>query len=339
MPDDAMIDKDTLMMQTLYWWGVPTLFRCPHEPDPARCDIALVGVPHSTGNGSTERDQHLGPRAVRDVSASGRRPHGRYMLDPWKTVRIADLGDVPFPEANNNERCIERINAFYRRIDEAGAFPVSVGGDHSITGGILEAIAGPGAKTTKGEKAVLVHFDAHTDVYEKIDHFLGAKKSAAHWASYLARNGHVDPTHSLQIGIRGHVRTLDWLRPSYDLGYEVITMDRYEEIGHDACVKLIHERVGDRPIYITFDLDCLDPTVAPGVANIEPAFTGFTMSQAVRLIQSLQGFNIIGGDVACLMPTKDNPNKITALVASSIMFEILCLIADRLRKEGKGRTQ
>jgi guanidinopropionase len=104
-------------------------------------------------------------------------------------------------------------------------------------------------------------------------------------------------------------------------------------------VEIIRERVGNLPIYVTFDLDCLDPTVAPAVANIEPAFTGFTMSQAVRLIQSLQGLNIIGGDVACLMPTKDSPNKITALVASSIMFEILCLIADRLRTEGKARTQ
>lgn len=329
-----MEKNDALMMQTLYWWGVPTLFRCPQESDPANCDIALVGVPHSTGNGSTERDQHLGPRAVRDVSATSRRPHARYMLDPWTAARVGDLGDVPFPEANNNERCIERITDFFRRIDRAGAYPVSIGGDHSMTGGILQGIAQPDSRITGGEKPVLVHFDAHTDAYEKIDHFLGAKKSAAHWASYLVRNGLVDASHSVQIGIRGHVRTLDWLRPSYDLGYEVITMDRYEEIGHDACAKIILDRVGDRPIYVTFDLDCLDPTVAPGVANIEAAYTGFSMSQAVRLIQGLHGRKVIGGAVACLMPTKDNPNKITSLVASSIMFEIICLIADRLKKDG-----
>ncbi|MEO1458856.1 MAG: arginase family protein, partial [Pseudomonadota bacterium] len=92
---------DALMMRGLYWWGVPTLFACPHIEDPAGCDIALVGIPHSTGNGTTERDQHLGPRAVRNVSALQRRVHMGFGLDPWEAVRVADLGDVPLPEAND----------------------------------------------------------------------------------------------------------------------------------------------------------------------------------------------------------------------------------------------
>lgn len=116
------------MMDGLYWWGVPTLFRCPHNPDPAQCDIGLVGVPHSTGNGTTERDQHLGPRAVRNVSALGRRVHMKFNIDPWRRCRISDLGDVPLPEANNNERCIEHITQFYRTIDAAAVKPVSIGG-------------------------------------------------------------------------------------------------------------------------------------------------------------------------------------------------------------------
>ena len=92
-----MGDKhDRSMMENLYWWGVPTLFRAPHEAA-AGADIALVGVPHSTGNGTTERDQHLGPRAVRNVSALQRRAHGGFQLDPWEAAKIVDVGDVPFP--------------------------------------------------------------------------------------------------------------------------------------------------------------------------------------------------------------------------------------------------
>ena len=101
------------MMDNLYWWGIPTLFRCPNE-EPEDKDIALVGVPHSTGNGTTERDQHLGPRALRNVSALGRRFHNEFNLDPWGKAKIADVGDVPFPQANNNEHCIEQITNFYR---------------------------------------------------------------------------------------------------------------------------------------------------------------------------------------------------------------------------------
>ncbi|MEE9587007.1 MAG: arginase family protein [Hyphomicrobiaceae bacterium] len=319
------------MMDSLYWWGVPTLFNCPHEPDPSQCDIALVGVPHSTGNGTTERDQHLGPRAVRNISKLARRVHMKYGFSPWESARIHDLGDVPLPEANDNEACIERITGFFKRIDAAMARPVAIGGDHSITGGILQGIAGPDARLTGGKKAALLHLDAHTDVYEHLDHFLGARKSAAHWGSYLVRNGHVDASKSVQIGLRGNPRTLDWLQPSIDLGYEVVTMERFHELGLARCIELIQACIGDAPLYITFDLDCLDPTVAPAVSNLEAGEEGFRMNDAVALLQSVRGANIIGGDVVCLMPTKDQPNNITAMVASSIMFEIVSLIADMAR--------
>ena len=326
-------DEDKIMMETLYWWGIPTLFRCKNDPDPKNCDIALVGVPHSTGNGTTERDQHLGPRAVRNISAMLRRSHLQYGIDPWKENKIHDLGDVPFPEANDNEKCIERISSFYDHIEKAEKPVVSIGGDHSITGGIVQSLAKKNSKLTKGKKITLVHFDAHTDCYEKLDHFLGAKKSAAHWASYLVKQGNVDPSTSTQIGIRGNPRTLDWLQASYDIGYQVITMEEYKELGHEKCSKMILDRVGDNPIYVTFDLDCLDATVAPGVANIESAFRGFNIDEARKLIQSLKGKNVIGGDVACLMPTKDSPNQITSMVAASIMFEIICLIILNIKKK------
>ena len=317
----------TSMMENLYWWGIPSLFRAPIHETPVGLDIALVGVPHSTGNGTTERDQHLGPRAVRHVSANMRRAHMRYGFYPLETGVIGDVGDVPLPEANNNEACIRDITAFYRKIDAAGARPVSIGGDHSVTGGILRAISGTKAKTTKGQKVALLHLDAHTDTFEGLDHFLGAKDSAAHWASYLVHEGCVDASRSLQIGLRGNARRLDWLEPSHRLGYNVITMDQYRAMAlDDVCMK-IREVIGDMPVYITFDLDCLDATVAPGVSNIEPGVAGFGIDEAIRLIQSVKGLNVIGGDVVCLMPTKDSPNNITSMVAGAVAYEILSQIA------------
>lgn len=316
---------DDSMMNNLYWWGIPTMFRCPHE-NVDGADIALVGVPHSTGNGTTERDQHLGPRAIRNVSALQRRVHGEFRIDPWETARIVDAGDVPFPRANDNEHCIEQITAFYKDIDDAGAKPVSIGGDHSITGGIIQAL-GKG-QLTKGEPVCFLHLDAHTDVFTTVDHFLGAKKSAAHWGAYLVDQGLVDPTHSMQIGLRGHPRTLDWLQPSYDYGYNVVTMAEYRQRGAAEVIAQIKETLAGRPVYITFDLDCLDPTIAPAVANIEPGVTGFSMDEAVALIRSVRGMNIIGGDVVCIMPTKDHPNQITAMSAAAIMFEMISMIAE-----------
>ncbi len=112
-------------------------------------------------------------------------------------------------------------------------------------------------------------------------------------------------------------------------GYEVITMARYHELGLPACLRLIQETIGDGPVYITFDLGSLDPTVAPAVSNLEPGEEGFRINEAMALIRSLRGKNIIGGDVVCLMPTKDQPNNITSMIAASVMFEIISPIVDR----------
>ena len=107
-------------------------------------------------------------------------------------------------------------------------------------------------------------------------------------------------------------------------------MDCYAEIGTDATIDIIRERLGDTPVYITFDLDCLDPTVAPGVANIEAGVEGLKINETMKMLRSVKGLNIIGGDVVCIMPTKDSPNKQTSLVANSLMFEMISLIADRI---------
>jgi guanidinopropionase len=318
-------EHDLSMMENLYWWGIPTLFRCPQDKLETD-DIDLIGVPHSTGNGTTERDQHLGPRAVRNVSALQRRTHGDFKIDPWNEAKIIDAGDVPFPRANDNEHCIEQITKFYKAIDNSNTRPVSIGGDHSITGGIIQGLAS--GVLTKGEKICFLHLDAHTDVFTTVDHFLGAQKSAAHWGAYLPDQGMVDPKNSMQIGLRGHPRTLDWLQPSYDYGYNIVTMKEYRQRGAFDVIEQVKAVLDGRPVYITFDLDCLDPSVAPAVSNIEPGVKGFSVDEAIELMHAVRGMNIIGGDVVCLMPTKDSPNQITAMVAAAVMFEMISMIAE-----------
>ncbi len=332
---DADLADAKRAMERWYWWGIPTFFRCPWDEDPAASDIALIGVPHSSGNGSTERDQHLGPRAVRNVSALYRRGHGRFGIVPWDLCRISDAGDVPLPEAMVNEACVDRIEAFACRFDQAGTRLVAMGGDHSITGPLLKAAAGPGSRLSGGRPVALVHFDAHTDAYHHLPHWLGNVRSAAHWASYTVDEGHVDPHRSVQVGIRPNVGTPGARSASEELGYRVIGMDEVEELGTAGVVRALRERVGDGPVYVTFDLDSLDPCDAPAVSNLEPGYPGLRIGEAVRMLQALRGCDLVGGDVVCLMPTKDSPNQITAMNAMVVMFELACLMADRI---GAGTT-
>lgn len=318
-----------------YWWGIPTFFRCEWKEAPADSDIALLGVPHSSGNGSTERDQHLGPRAVRHVSAQYRRSHGRFGITPWDICRINDAGDVPLPEAMVNDVSIQHIEAYARRFNDAGTRLVSMGGDHGITGPLLKAVGGAHSRLTGGEKVALVHFDAHTDSYQHMPHWLGSKRSAAHWASYTVAEGHVDAHRSTQIGIRPNVGTPGSKNTSEELGYRIIGMDEIEEIGVSGVIDAVRARVGDSPVYVTFDLDSLDPADAPGVSNLEPGYPGIRIGDAMRMLQGLRGLNVVGADVVCIMPTKDNPNNITAMNAMVVMFELLSLMADyRLNNPG-----
>jgi len=320
-------------MERWYWWGIPTFFRAPWNEEPGAGEIAVLGVPHSSGNGSTERDQHLGPRAVRHVSALYRRGHGRFGFVPWDVCNVVDAGDVPLPEAMVNDTSVRHIELYAKRFAAAGTRLVSIGGDHSITGPLLKAVAGPGSPMTDGKPVALVHFDSHTDSYHHLPHWLGNRRSAAHWSSYTATEGNVDPARSSQIGIRPNVGTPGSRNTSEELGYRVIGMDEIERDGWEKVASQVRARVGDAPVYITFDLDVLDPADAPGVSNIEPGYPGLRIGDAVRILQSLRGLNIVGGDIVCLMPTKDSPNQITAMNAMVVAFEMICLMADRMRTD------
>jgi guanidinopropionase len=179
-----------------------------------------------------------------------------------------------------------------------------------------------------------VHFDAHHDTYDGLSSWLGAVDSAGHWASRAVREGHVDASKSVQIGMRGHSDADNAAARSSELGYQVITRADLHSAGTDAVIAETRERVGEAPVYISFDLDVLDSTVAPAVSNLAFGEEGLGIDEASRLLEGLRGLDVVGGDVVCLMPTKDNPNRITALNAAVILFEQVCIIADRLGAGG-----
>ena len=321
-----------------YWWGVATFFRCELEQDPAGADIGLIGIPHSSGNGTTQRDQHLGPRAVRDVSMGYRRFHREYQFAPWDVCSIRDLGDTYIPRCMDNDDTMQDIETHIRKLDAAGTRPVSMGGDHSITLPILRAIAGKQSRIGGGKPVAVVHFDAHHDSYGSdeigADHVYGNYEWAGIWAKLMADEGLVDPAKTIQIGMRGHGSSpFDGLE-SQRLGYRVIEKPEFDQLGVDAVVTEIRERIDDEtPVYITFDMDALDTIYAPAVSNVEPGYPGLTMWEAMRVLHGMCGMNVIGADVACLMPTMDTPNKITAQNAAVIMFEQISLIAERMRQQ------
>jgi guanidinopropionase len=243
---------------------------------------------------------------------------------PHDLCRLRDVGDVVMPEFMVSDRAIRDIEARFRQIAAAGARPVAVGGDHSITLPILRALGSP------ERPLALVHLDAHLDTYDRMDTWFGVVDSAAHWASKAVHERLVDPGRSIQLGMRGHMSPWSQANVSDELGYLVLEKARCDELGVEGVVTAMLERVGDCPVYVSFDLDCLDPGIAPGVSNLEPGEDGFTMTQAAGILQGLRGRDVVGGDVVCLMPTKDNPNAITAMNATAILFELAALIAVRV---------
>ncbi|WP_283190392.1 arginase family protein [Pseudomonas sp. PMCC200344] len=251
-----MTDKNFDQMEMFAWWGVPTLFRCPMERDLAAVDIGLVGVPHSSGNGWNERDQHFGPRAMRDVSMGYRRVHREYKLSPWEQCRICDMGDTPLPNAMHNDQTIKDIQEFYMPLVAAGIKPVSIGGDHSVTLPILRALRSA-ESTVTNEPLAMVHFDAHHDFYDASDYgdkFLGNVEWAGAWTKIMCDEGLVAPKKVIQIGMRGHMDAETEGSFSEKAGYRVIEALEFHKMGPAAEFKVIREIIGEDTLFMSLSI-------------------------------------------------------------------------------------
>ncbi len=293
---------------------IATFMRAPLVESLDDVDIGLIGVPTDLGVTNRPGARH-GPREIRNSSSLMRTFNLGMNINPYQLCRIADLGDVSFSHRYDLEKQVEEIESFYQKIIEKNIFPISAGGDHSISYPILRAIG-------KHEPVGMVHVDAHTDTWGEI---WGSKFTHGAPFKLAVEAGVLDPKRTIQIGIRGGQNFMEGIEFSQDQGMRVVFMDEFSSLGVDKVIEEARKVVGDGRTYISFDVDGLDPVYAPGTGT--PEVGGITTLEAQQLLRGLKGLNLIGGDVVEVAPPFDNTGN-TALVGATMMFEILSLIAD-----------
>jgi len=294
--------------------GETTLLSAPHLPEAAAANfaglqVALVGVPMDLGV-SNRTGARFGPRALRTIERIGPYNHDLDCM-PVGDLKVADIGDVPFRSRYSLESCHQDIEQYFSRIVGAGVAPLAVGGDHSITLSILRAL---GAKQPVG----MVHIDAHCDTGGEYD---GSKFHHGGPFRYAVLDGVLDPKRCIQIGIRGASEYL-W-EFSQDSGMTVVHIEDFVRMGCEAVIAKAREVVGDGPVYVTFDVDGLDPAFAPGTGT--PEIGGLSTREALQLLRGLKGLNVVGGDVVEVAPQYDATTN-TAQAGAQMLFEILSLM-------------
>ena len=283
-----------------------------HPVDPA-VDVGLVGVPFDLGLNyrAGARD---GPAGVRSASRIIRRMHPTSGIKPFEICNVADLGDAPV-NPMNKDRSIEMIEGFFAELVGAGIVPIAIGGDHTIPLPILRALA-------KDRPVGVLHFDAHADT---LDELCGSKINHATFLRRGHEEGLVDAKRVIQVGLRGSRFDDNDIQYGYDVGYSIITMDEYEAMGRAAAIERIDQVLGDGPVYISLDIDGLDPAFLPGTGV--PEIGGLTPRDAQVILRSLQGRELVGADISEISPLHD-PTGITCITVANLMFEMLCVIAD-----------
>ena len=293
--------------------GIKTFMRLPHTQTIEGIDFVVAGVPWD-GATSYRTGQRLGPDAIRKVSVTLRPYNLALDVDIFEHCSGIDYGDLPVV-AGYIEDTYAKIEAELGPLVEGGIIPVLMGGDHSITLPELRAVA-----KTHGPVA-LIHFDSHTDTNDQYfgkPYYHGSPfRRAVEEKIVLAEN-------SIQIGMRGSVYSKDGYDDSTALGFKVITMSVLREMGLRELMETVRKRVGQHKVFVTFDIDVVDPAFAPGTGT--PEVGGFTSAEAVELVRGLRGLNFVGFDVVEVLPDKD-PAEITALLAANIVYEFLSLIA------------
>jgi guanidinopropionase len=300
--------------------GQSTFMRLPAVTSAEGLDIALVGIPWDGGTTNRAGARH-GPREVRSMTSLMRRAHHVSGVVPFALANIADVGDLPVNPINLLDG-LERIEAGMAKILAAGALPISVGGDHLTTLPVLRAL-----RKAKGQPLGMIHFDAHSDTN---DTYFG-DNPYTHGTPFrrAVEEGVLDPKRVVQIGIRGSIYDPgehDWARAQ---GIRIIYMEEFVSRGAASVMEEARSIVADTLTYVTFDIDSIDPSMAPGTGT--PEIGGFTTREAQEMVRLLPGVNIVGADVVEVAPPFDIGNM-TALAGATIAFELLCVIADMIGK-------
>ncbi len=296
--------------------GVPTFMRLPLSDTAEGLDAAILGLPSDSG-APFRTGARMGPNAVRQASIM-LRPFNPYRgnIDIFEALKIADLGDAPVVPGYEMETLVWLEEAV-DRVVSAGAVPCCIGGDHSVTLAELRAVA------KRHGPLALVHFDSHTDTWDT--YFAERRYSAGTPFLRAVEEGIVNPARSIQIGMRGSLFRASDITQSLDLGYDVVTTDEIFTIGFAALANRIAQRTADAPVFLTFDMDFVDPSAAPAVET--PEAGGPTARETLALLRAIGGLDIKGCDVVEITPTYEGPGQITSLLGATVMAEILAMIA------------
>jgi agmatinase len=294
--------------------GVRTFMRLPHVIDLAGVDAAVYGIPFDTAV-TYRPGARFGPEAIRSASSLLRPFHSGFGIDVCDALSIVDYGDLPVAPGDT-EGTYRRVEEALAPVVEANVFPLALGGDHSVTLAELRVIA------KRHGPLALVQLDAHGDTW---DEYFDQRYFHGTTFRRAAEEELIDPASSVQAGMRGPLFQSSDLEDARELGFHVIPSEELRALGPEAYGELVRERADGRPVFLSFDVDFLDPAYAPGTGT--PEVAGFSTAEAIAFLRSLKGMDLAGADVVEVSPSYDGPGQITALSAANVAWEILALRA------------
>ncbi len=294
--------------------GAPTFARLPRIDEVPRYDVVVVGAPFDSGV-SFRPGARFGPSAIRQASRNLRPAYNPELdISPFRVLQAVDAGDVPCNPFNIDE-ALQQIDDMAYDLIRDGQRLVTLGGDHTVALGTLRAVA------RKHGPVALIHFDAHLDTW---DSYFGADRTHGTVFRRAFEEGLLLPDSSMHIGIRGPLYDAQDLVADARFGFSVIRATDFDRLGVDEIIRRIRERVGDSAIYLSVDIDVLDPAFAPGTGT--PEIGGFTSRELLALLRRLPGSRLVATDIVEVSPAYDHA-EVTALAAATIAYELISLMA------------
>src|SRR5262249_25081468 len=294
--------------------GVRTFMRAPHTTDLEGVDAAVYGIPFDTAT-SYRTGPRFGPEAIRSASALLRPYNPALDVNVVEALSIVDIGDLPV-SPGDTERTYGQAEEALAPLVDAGIFPLALGGDHSVTLAELRVIAG------KHGPLALVQLDAHGDTWEE---YFGQRFFHGTTFKRALEEKLIEPHASVQAGLRGSLYAAEDLESARELGFAVLSCDELRTLGPAVYADLVRNRVGTRPVFLSFDIDVLAPAFPPGTGT--PEVGGLSTAEALSFVSALRGINLAGADVVEVSPPYDGPGQQTALAAANVAYELLSLRA------------
>jgi agmatinase len=294
--------------------GIRTFMRAPHVTDLAGVDAVVYGIPFDTAT-SFRTGPRFGPEAIRSASSLLRPYNPALDVNVVDVLSLVDYGDVPV-SPGDTERTYAQVEEALAPIVDAGIFAAAMGGDHSITLAELRVLA------RKHGTLALVQLDSHGDVWEQ---YFGQPYFHGTTFKRAVEEGLIDANASVQAGMRGSLYGAEDIQVARDLGFTVLSTDELSDLGPQAYGDLVRATARERPVFVSFDIDFLDPAFAPGTGT--PEVGGFSTAEALAFVRALRGIPLVGCDVVEVSPPYDGPGMVTALAGATVLYELLSLRA------------